>query len=48
MFTQNTRAHRRHTTTQLFWTFVAVCRDALDRLEAAQKKDPPAVRCPGR
>lgn len=47
MFTENTRSRRRHTTTQVFWTFVAVCRDALDRLEAAQIKDPPAFRCPG-
>jgi hypothetical protein len=27
--------------TQAFWTFLAVCRDALDRLEAAQIKDRP-------
>jgi phage replication-related protein YjqB (UPF0714/DUF867 family) len=47
MFTENTRPRRRHTTTQLFWTFVAVCRDALDRLEAGQVKNPPAFRCPG-
>jgi phage replication-related protein YjqB (UPF0714/DUF867 family) len=36
MFGENTRPRRRHTTTEVFWTFVAVCRDALDRLEAGQ------------
>jgi phage replication-related protein YjqB (UPF0714/DUF867 family) len=36
MFGENTRSRRKHTTTQVFWTFVAVCRDALDRLEAEQ------------
>jgi len=36
MFTTNTRPRRKHTTTGVFWTLVAVCRDALDRLEAGQ------------
>jgi phage replication-related protein YjqB (UPF0714/DUF867 family) len=36
MFTKFTRSGRKLTTTQLFWTFVAVCRDALDRLQAEQ------------
>jgi phage replication-related protein YjqB (UPF0714/DUF867 family) len=36
MFTDIRRQRRKHTTTQLFWTFVAVCRDAIDRLEAGQ------------
>ena len=36
MFTTNTRPRRKHTTTEVFWTFVAVCRDALDKLEAGQ------------
>jgi phage replication-related protein YjqB (UPF0714/DUF867 family) len=36
MFTDIRRPRRKHTTTQLFWTFVAVCRDAIDRLEAGQ------------
>jgi phage replication-related protein YjqB (UPF0714/DUF867 family) len=36
MFTDIRRSRRKHTTTQLFWTFVAVCRDAIDRLEAGQ------------
>jgi phage replication-related protein YjqB (UPF0714/DUF867 family) len=36
MFTDIRRSRRKHTTTQLFWTFVAVCRDAIDRLEADQ------------
>ena len=34
MFGENTRPRRKHTTTQVFWTFVAVCRDVLDRIEA--------------
>jgi phage replication-related protein YjqB (UPF0714/DUF867 family) len=46
MFTEHTRSRRKHTTTQLFWTFVAVCRDALDRLEAEQSGLPPSLRCP--
>jgi phage replication-related protein YjqB (UPF0714/DUF867 family) len=47
MFTENTRPRRKHTTTQLFWTFVAVCRDAIDRLEAEQvAKRPTILRCP--
>jgi phage replication-related protein YjqB (UPF0714/DUF867 family) len=45
MFTQHNRPRRKHTTTQLFWTFVAVCRDALDRLEAEQIVLRPALRC---
>jgi phage replication-related protein YjqB (UPF0714/DUF867 family) len=36
MFTDIRRSRRKHTTTQLFWTFVAVCRDAIDRLEVDQ------------
>ena len=36
MFGENTRPRRKHTTTEVFWTFVAVCRDALDRFEAGQ------------
>jgi phage replication-related protein YjqB (UPF0714/DUF867 family) len=36
MFGEHTRPRRKHTTTEVFWTFVAVCRDALDRLEAGQ------------
>jgi hypothetical protein len=45
MFTDNSRPRRKHTTTQLFWTFVAVCRDALDRLEAEQIELPPDLQC---
>jgi phage replication-related protein YjqB (UPF0714/DUF867 family) len=45
MFTEHSRSRRKHTTTQLFWTFVAVCRDALDRLEAEQVSTPPDLRC---
>jgi phage replication-related protein YjqB (UPF0714/DUF867 family) len=41
MFTEFTRSRRRHTTTPLFWTFVAVCRDALGRLEADRAVPPP-------
>ena len=36
MFEVNTRAQRKHTTTPVFWAFVAACRAALDRLEAEQ------------
>jgi phage replication-related protein YjqB (UPF0714/DUF867 family) len=48
MFTEHSRARRKHTTTQLFWTFVAVCRDAIDRLEAEQVglTLTPLFRCP--
>ena len=45
MFTEHSRPRRRHTTTQLFWTFVAVCRDALDRLEDEQLAVRPDLRC---
>ena len=47
MFTEHNRSQRKHTTTQLFWTFVAACRDALDRLETEQAVAKPALRCPG-
>jgi hypothetical protein len=47
MFTEHSRPRRKHTTTQLFWTFVAACRDAIERLEAEQTAQPPKVlRCP--
>jgi phage replication-related protein YjqB (UPF0714/DUF867 family) len=46
MFTEHSRPRRKHTTTQLFWTFVAVCRDALDRLQAEQIGLTPSFRCP--
>jgi phage replication-related protein YjqB (UPF0714/DUF867 family) len=47
MFTEfRRRTRRKHTTTPRFWTFVAVCRDALDRLEAEQIVSPPSLRCP--
>lgn len=36
MFEVNTRAQRKHTTTPVFWAFVAACRAALERLEAEQ------------
>ena len=36
MFEENTRPRRKHTTTQVFWAFVAACRAALARLEAEQ------------
>ena len=45
MFTKHSRARRKHTTTQVFWTFAAACRDALDRLEAEQAVARPALRC---
>jgi phage replication-related protein YjqB (UPF0714/DUF867 family) len=47
MFTDHRRPRRKHTTTQLFWTFVAACRDAIDRLEAEQiAQRPKVLRCP--
>jgi phage replication-related protein YjqB (UPF0714/DUF867 family) len=46
MFTEHSRPRRKHTTTQLFWTFVAMCRDALDRLQAEQTGLTPTFRCP--
>jgi Poly-gamma-glutamate hydrolase len=45
MFTEHTRSQRKHTTTQLFWTFVAVCRDALDRVQAEQLVARPGLQC---
>jgi phage replication-related protein YjqB (UPF0714/DUF867 family) len=36
MFTVNTRPRRKHTTTEVFWAFVAACRDAIDRFEIDQ------------
>jgi phage replication-related protein YjqB (UPF0714/DUF867 family) len=36
MFEVNTRPQRKHTTTEVFWAFVAACRNALTRLEAEQ------------
>jgi phage replication-related protein YjqB (UPF0714/DUF867 family) len=45
IFGENTRPRRKHTTTEVFWTFVAVCRDALDRLEAEQIALRPDLRC---
>jgi phage replication-related protein YjqB (UPF0714/DUF867 family) len=36
MFEVNTREQRKHTTTPVFWAFVAACRAALARLEAEQ------------
>jgi len=46
MFTRNTRPGRRHTTTEVFWRFVAACRDALDRFEAEPEIASPDVGCP--
>ena len=43
MFGEFTRARRKHTTNDLFWTFVAVCRDVIDRREADRAVPPP---CP--
>jgi phage replication-related protein YjqB (UPF0714/DUF867 family) len=36
MFSRNTRAQRKDTTTGVFWAFTAACRSALIRLEAGQ------------
>jgi phage replication-related protein YjqB (UPF0714/DUF867 family) len=45
MFGDNTRPGRKHTTTQVFWTFVSACRDALDRFEAKPEIASPDVQC---
>ena len=45
MFTENSRPRRRHTTTEVFWRFVAACRDALDRFEAQPGIARPDLRC---
>jgi phage replication-related protein YjqB (UPF0714/DUF867 family) len=41
MFGEFTRPRRKHTTNQVFWTFVAVCRDVIERLEADRVAPPP-------
>jgi phage replication-related protein YjqB (UPF0714/DUF867 family) len=41
MFGEFTRARRKHTTNQVFWSFVAVCRDVVERLEAERVAPPP-------
>ena len=46
MFGKNTRPGRKHTTTEVFWRFVAACRDALDRFEALPAIASPDVGCP--
>ena len=48
MFTEHTRAGRKHTTTPLFWRFVAACRDVLGRFEAEQIVARPDLRCLGK
>jgi phage replication-related protein YjqB (UPF0714/DUF867 family) len=48
MFTEHTRARRKHTTTPLFWTFVAACRDVLGRLETGRIVARPDLRCLGK
>jgi len=45
MFTRNTRPARKHTTTEVFWRFVAACRDALDRFETEPAIASPDVGC---
>jgi phage replication-related protein YjqB (UPF0714/DUF867 family) len=41
MFGEFTRSRRKHTTNEVFWTFVAVCRDVIDRVEADRIAPPP-------
>jgi phage replication-related protein YjqB (UPF0714/DUF867 family) len=41
MFGEFSRSRRKHTTNQVFWTFVAACRDVLDRQEAERIVPPP-------
>lgn len=36
MFTENTRARRKHTTTTVFWSFVAAVRKAVAQIESGQ------------
>jgi phage replication-related protein YjqB (UPF0714/DUF867 family) len=36
MFAVNSRGRRKDTTTEVFWTFVAACRNALARMESGQ------------
>jgi phage replication-related protein YjqB (UPF0714/DUF867 family) len=45
MFTDNTSSGRKDTTTQKFWDFVNVCRDALAQLGADQIAHKPLFRC---
>jgi phage replication-related protein YjqB (UPF0714/DUF867 family) len=45
MFGKNTRPGRKHTTTEVFWRFVAACRDTLDRFEAEPEIASPDVGC---
>jgi phage replication-related protein YjqB (UPF0714/DUF867 family) len=45
MFTEHTRAGRKRTTTELFRTFVAACRDVLDRHQAGQIVARPDLQC---
>jgi len=45
MFGDNSRPGRKHTTTEVFWTLVAACRDALDRFEALPAIASPDVGC---
>jgi len=46
MFGEFTRSRRKHTTNQLFWAFVAVCRDEIERLEAERLVPPPCESPP--
>jgi phage replication-related protein YjqB (UPF0714/DUF867 family) len=45
MFGRNTRPGRKHTTTEVFWRFMAACQDALDRFEAEPEIASPDVGC---
>ena len=45
MFGEDRRPGRKHTTTEVFWRFVAACRDALDQFEAEPAIATPDVRC---
>ena len=46
MFGEFTRARRKHTTNELFWIFVAVCRDVIERREAERIAPPPCKPSP--
>src|SRR5262249_38799379 len=45
IFTKHSRPRPKHTTTQVSSPFPAVCRDALERLEAEQTVARTALRC---
>jgi hypothetical protein len=45
VFGDNSRPGRKQTATEVFWRFVAACRDALDQFEARPEIAGPDLRC---